>query len=451
MDANDLSLGDESTSRRPLLNGLALIADSLTHLTIHDCRSVELRDILESCPNLLSLNVVGMDAIMPSLASIQFPNLTHLALFHSKRTSLTKEDMVDILSRFPSLLRLEIAPMHDSSALILLHKHCAYLQVLCYGDSSTNFRQHAQGTHPKQKGINSTYLSGSFMYDQDHLIQFLLLNRHSLERFDFSGEMFNDDDDDNVIWEISNGRLEQRDHQHSLKLDNDSTSQSGNLFPHLIDFHFKEFMSPLSAPFMQWILLNALNLKAIHLPESLFLPGIASAMVQLKHLSKLETYYVYATGEDDDDDAIGIRQFLENHITMAGRSTLEHIIVHNEEDIAQVTWISLLSRLKCLKHLELFFVPMDDDCLSIVGEIVQGCPALEELRLDLENTEMPQGLLEPLRRLSVKCLRIDAASISNADLLVLASFNSLERLYLRCDIPDDMLVLLKSRIPKVVV
>ncbi|CDS06475.1 hypothetical protein LRAMOSA09003 [Lichtheimia ramosa] len=443
---------DESTPRRPLLNGLALIADSLTHLTFHDCRSVQLRDILESCPNLVSLNAVGVDVIMPSSASIQFPNLTHLALSHSTKTSLTNEDMVDLLSRFPSLLRLEITPMHDSSALTLLHQHCPYLQVLCYGDSSINFHQHTQGIHPKQKGIHSAYLSGSFMYDQDHLIQFLLLNRHSLERFDFSGEMFNEEDDDDVIWEISNGWLEQRDHQQSLQLENDSTSQLGNLFPRLINFHFDEFMSSLSAPFMQWILLNAPNLKAIHLPESLFQPDIANAMVQLKHLSKLEIDYVYATGEDEDDnDTIGIRQFLENHIAMGDHSTLEHVIVHNEEDIAQVTWIPLLSQLKCLKHLELFFVPMEDDCLSILGEICQGCPALEELRLDLEDTEMPQGLLEPLRQLSVRCLRIDAASIGNADLLVLASFSRLERLYLLCDIPDDMLVLLKSRIPKVVV
>lgn len=450
MDANDFSLGDESTPRRPLINGLALIADSLTHLTIRDCRSVELRDILESCPNLVSLNAIGVDAIMPSSASLRFPNLTHLALCHSTRTSLTNDDVVDLLSRCPSLLCLEIAPMHDSSALTLLHQHCAYLQVLYYGHSRTNFHQHAQGIHAKQKGINSAYLSGDFIYDQDHLILFLFLNRHSLERFDFSGEMFSDDDDNDAIWEISNGQLEQRDHQQSLQLDNDSTSQSGNLFPRLIDFHFEEFMSSLTAPFMQWILLNAPNLKAIHLPELLFEPDIANALVQLKHLSKLEIDYVYASG-DVDDDTIGIRQFLENHIAMGDRSTLEHVIVHNEVDMTQVNWILLLSQLKCLKHLELSFVPMDGDCLSILGEICQGCPALEELRLDLEHIEMPQGLLEPLRQLSVKCLRIDAASICNADLVVLASLSSLERLYLRCDIPDDMLVLLKSCIPKVVV
>lgn len=185
--------------------------------------------------------------------------------------------------------------------------------------------------------------------------------------------------------------------------------------------------------------------------ESLFQPDVANAMIQLKHLSKLKIDYVNAS-DDDNSNYISIKQFLEHHIALGDRSTLEHVIVDMDDvDMSEVTWISLLCRLKCIKKLELITVNMGEHCRLILEEIGQGCPSLEELTLGLEETEMAEGLLAPLRQLSnLKCLTLGAWEICNTDFLVLASFNNLERLYLRCDISDDMLVLLESRIPKVV-
>ncbi|KAI7873961.1 hypothetical protein K492DRAFT_184506 [Lichtheimia hyalospora FSU 10163] len=62
-----------NTPRRPLLNGLELIAHSLTHLQIADCYSIQFRDILESCPNLVSITMMSMEAVMPSSSSIRYP------------------------------------------------------------------------------------------------------------------------------------------------------------------------------------------------------------------------------------------------------------------------------------------------------------------------------------------------------------------------------------------
>lgn len=334
--------------------------------------------------------------------------------------------------------------MRDSSALIVLQQQCPYLQVLCYDGAGLD--PEAKNIPSQKKGITSAYLSGYLSYDQDHLIQFLLSNQHSLEIYDFEGENIIKNRD--AIWEISNGRLEQRNPQQSLQL---TSQQSGPLFTRLLNFRSVEEKSSSAAPFMQWVLLNSPNLKAIDMSESLFQPDVANAMIQLKHLSKLKIDYVNAS-DDDNSNYISIKQFLEHHIALGDRSTLEHVIVDMDDvDMSEVTWISLLCRLKCIKKLELITVNMGEHCRSILEEIGQGCPSLEELTLGLEETEMAEGLLAPLRQLSnLKCLTLGAWEICNTDFLVVASFNSLERLYLRCDISDDMLVLLESRIPKVV-
>lgn len=330
--------------------------------------------------------------------------------------------------------------MYDSSVLPILHGYCPHLQVLYDGCSSTEFHQAEKNIHPKQNGITQAHLSKMAGCYQDDLIQFLLLYRHSLEKLYFDGVIIKGD---NPIWEILNGRLEQRDHQQSLQL---TSQQSEPLFTRLVKFHFVEFVEYFDSSFIQWVILNAPNLKAIELDQVFIEPEISNAMIQLKHLSKLKINIFYPLPPDDN---IGINQLLEHHVALGNDSTLEHIIVNMEVDVSQVTWIPLLSRLKRLRKLELLPRTMRQHCISILDGIGQGCPDLEELRIN-ENTNLLEGLLMPLRQFSnLKHLRVQARSICNADLLVLASLTSLERLSLECDVPDDILVLLKSRIPKV--
>lgn len=194
MDANNafFILGLGITPPRPLLKGLHLIADSLTHLEIWCRGCIQSRDILETCPNLSSLIAEEANVTMPLLSSSTcYPKMTHLKLVDLPTKAITYGNMINILSQFPSLLSLEITPMPYSSLLTVLHKYCPYLQVLSYGAYHNNL-MHNMDVYPNQKGIMLARLDENGACMQDDLIQFLHLHQHSLETFSFGNIVRND-------------------------------------------------------------------------------------------------------------------------------------------------------------------------------------------------------------------------------------------------------------------
>lgn len=174
-------LGKSTTLRRPLVDGLRLVADSLTHLDIHGNSSIQLRDILESCPNLECLLTTYVDAVTPSSPSTRYPKMKRLALHSLSDTDITHHNMIDVLSRFPSLLSLEVNRVPECSVLRILHEHCPYLKILCLGVTYSPYDE--MNVQPNRKGITWAYLAGRVgdVYMQDDLIMFLDQHKKSLE------------------------------------------------------------------------------------------------------------------------------------------------------------------------------------------------------------------------------------------------------------------------------
>ncbi|KAI7873962.1 hypothetical protein K492DRAFT_200339 [Lichtheimia hyalospora FSU 10163] len=199
--------------------------------------------------------------------------------------------------------------------------------------------------YPRQKGITTARLKSQDYFEQDHVIQFLHLHRHSLEIFDYRDGIAKEDD---AFCEISNGRVIKTDQGRNASLhpDNDP-SETRTLLTRLVYLSLLEIEHPLAVPFIRWMILNAPNLKSIQLTESEFEIRITSSLIRSKHLSRLEIIDVFA----DDDDDNGIQPFLEYHIALGERSTLEHVIIRMgwSADMSDVPWIPLLSRLKRLK------------------------------------------------------------------------------------------------------
>lgn len=428
------SLGDEFTPRLPLINGLELIADSLTHLDIWNCPGLRLRDILESCPNLVSLTLSMVDLIMPPLC---YPKMTHLSLQYIQGEPLTYDTMVDLLSWFPSLLSLEISPIPDCRFLTVIHKHCPYLQVLYYG--FVHGEPYDVDVYPDRKGIALAHLNESHFYMQDDLIQFVHMHQHSLETLHFGDVIKND----NPLWELSNGQVLSTANQADTTL-----SLSETTFNRLVNISFSYYDPPTSEDFIIWLISNAHNLKAITCPESHLQPSVTNAMTKLKHLSKLKIRN--AGGEHGFQ---GIIQFLEYHIAMGNRSTLEEMVILTRTMTSRVTWLPLISRLACLKRLELLgHIPKV--CISTMTVIGQGYPALEGLSLGMYGAELAQGVMESLRQLpKLKCLRIQGKSLCNSDLFVLTTFPSLQQLHLLLGIkiPDYIEQMLRKHIAKVII
>ncbi|KAJ8652710.1 hypothetical protein O0I10_011655 [Lichtheimia ornata] len=439
---------NDTTLRRPLVNGLRLIADSLTHLAIYLSPSIQLRDILESCPNLESLLTMRVDAVMPSSPSSRYPKMKSLALYNLSDPDLTHANMVDVLSRFPFLLSLEIHYTPESSILPILREHCPYLQRLYFG--ARNYLLDNMDFQPNRKGVRWAYLGGGDDYDymQDDLIKFLHQHRKTLETFDIGAEI----NADNPSLEISNGEIvDAGDYDpwaaSAAEVIQEEDDASDTAFMRLTDIRFSDHDYPSAEAFIIWLILKAPNLNAIHLPESHILPRIAYVMTKAKRLSKLEIFQKMRYHDHN-----GIKQFLEHHVGLGDQSTLEKMIIHVDTQMFHVSWLPLIFKLRCLKDLNILVNTISEECLSAWEEIGQGCPALEELTLGMDGAEFVEGFMEPLRHLQkLKCIRIRAQVLPTPDFAILVTIPSLEWIYLHCNVPDFMVRVLRAGNAKLIV
>ncbi|KAJ8652714.1 hypothetical protein O0I10_011659 [Lichtheimia ornata] len=369
-----------STPRLPLIHGLQIIADSLTHLAVYQCPGLELGDLLQTCPNLVSLKTMRVDAIRPLSSS--YPKIKLLELDERLDQTHTHDHMVDVLSRFPSLRMLKISPMPATTILPILHKHCPYLQAVSLGCRSPDFDVTAANGHLNRKGITSAYLGHAKFY-QDDVTEFLYQQRDSLEILEFHGKL----EVNNARWKISaDGRVQP--HSTSLRIENDLSSPVS--FTRLVDLRFTDIAPYIQdVPMLQWIVWNAPSLNAIDIPLSYFQPDIAKAMIKLNHLKRVQIVDNDINSEILDDNDDGLQQFFDYHVAMGDRSTLEHVVVQMDFlDAAKQTWLSLLSRLRCLKILEIggdrsvTYCTIDDNCIPIIKRIRRDCHALEKLMVN---------------------------------------------------------------------
>ncbi|CDH54816.1 predicted protein [Lichtheimia corymbifera JMRC:FSU:9682] len=450
----------EATLPPPLLRGLQMVGDSLTHLTIQGCRHIQLFDILESSPNLVSLVAADVELVMPSLPSPRFPKLSHLALYDALPIlgpALTYDDMDKVLSQFPSLLSFEIMrseePMPESRVLTLLHQHCPYLQELFYGCRSNGLRKIEPD--PNRKGVRSAHLAfdGLHYYVQDDLIQFLHLHRHSLETIYFGCSPFIDDN--YCHWRLENGHVVLQANDHggdvpTLQRPEDDPTQTKTTFAQLVDIDFSDSMSSSSNGFMIWLISNAPNLKGIHLTESHFLPDVSNAMINMSHLSTLEITKIRGTAEFFDP----IISFMKHHNAMEDRSSLEEIILHIDDGTMHaVVWLKLVAQMKRLKDLKLLTDVIPQYCLPTLVNIGQHCSSLESVTLGTQSgSYFTDGVIRSLcQHPKLKYLVIGAKSLSADDFFALSTFPSLERLRIQHHIPHLTNAIFRKHIPNVII
>lgn len=356
------SLGSPSCPCDALINGLQMIGDLLTHLDINDECSLPLHDVLDACPNLVSFSTHAEDPDFSSSSpSTRYPKMTHLAIRNASRTSFSHDTTVDILKLFPSLLSLSIAPSPGSSVLTILHEHCPSLQVLHFGNQWLLYE--LNDVHPNRNGITCARLNGYGSFSmKDHLIQFLLSHRNSLEAFDFHGTIFEGNST------LLDGQV----------LPQQQIGASETSLTRLTNVRFSEHCSHNCDPFITWTLLNAPNLNAISLSESLLKPAVANAMIQSKNLSKLDIYQPWGDDEDDDlwgDEHKGIKAFLDYHIEMGNQSTLKELIIRVDGNTNPVSWMPLLPLFKCLQSVDIQTAFIHRECAIVLT----GCSALERL------------------------------------------------------------------------
>ncbi|CDS06485.1 hypothetical protein LRAMOSA09013 [Lichtheimia ramosa] len=308
--------------RDALIQGLEMIAGSLTHLTLSECYWNSLHDILNACPNLVSLKAIEVGTGLPSSSSSCYPKMTHLALVYTPDPDFLHDDQtLDFISGFPSLLSLEIYPMRDAKLLTVLHKLCPSLQILYYGVTKEHVAK--LDVQPTQEGLTLAYISGDGMYQQHDLIQFFYLHQKSLEEIYCDVSIMESED---APWGLSNGRVTQcryrRRQRASLNPKEDPT-QSETSFERLVNINFLGYDPSTSEAFNTWFISNAPNLKSINFMDICLRPNIANAMIKSKSLSTLKI-----ACPDRNENVDGVKQFLTHHVAMGNQSTLEELEIN---------------------------------------------------------------------------------------------------------------------------
>ncbi|CDH60956.1 predicted protein [Lichtheimia corymbifera JMRC:FSU:9682] len=420
----------ESETTESQLKGLAMVADTLTHLDIGFNASLHLYDVMQTCRNLTFLKFQDVDAVIPpSPSSLQYPRLTHLGFHSYSEESVEEDNLVRVLSLFPNLVSLAISPMpEDSSILPLLTQQCPHLRMLSYGPEMEVDRPiiHVEG-----KGITVARFGEGDMFYQDDLMTFLSQHHQTLQELDL--HIFIDADSHcSSPWTWTDDR----------KLIHDGKVVPMSL-PNLQTLRITED-DDAAAPCLEWIMENAPQLQSITIPESLFLTDTtALGLKQLKHLKKL--HVKDASGVTEDGGVI--TPLLQHHAALGDRSTLEHIQVNFATyELSEVTWLPFVCGLKQLKKLALFTdFRMGGDCIPFLKKLGKGCPALDNLMLGYGDFE--DGLITALgTHPNLKSLYIGAHSLSEHELRSLANFPKLERVYIRFPPPDSLANYLPKRI-----
>ncbi|CDH54818.1 predicted protein [Lichtheimia corymbifera JMRC:FSU:9682] len=256
-------------------------------------------------------------------------------------------------------------------------------------------------------------------------------------------------------WELQDGHVVPQAHHRrnvpSLRPDDDPT-QTKTVFTRLADIAITDYLPSPSHGLMIWLISNATDLRGIHLPESHFLSDVSKTMIKVSHLSKLEITRIAGTAEFCDP----IVSFMQHHIAMEDQSTLEELILHIDDGkMHEVTWLDMVSQMKCLKNLELLAGSIPEDCLPVLEKIGQDCSSLESVTLGKRHdrgSSLADGVIRSFsRHPNLKYLTVEAKSLSATDILAFTTLPRLERLRLNYYTPDWIKDMLAELVPNVII
>ncbi|KAJ8657596.1 hypothetical protein O0I10_006660 [Lichtheimia ornata] len=137
------------------LSTLKSISGTLTHLNLNmeSGPDLGLAEIVMVCPNLKLLNIRDpADADATSLPMTTWPTLTTLSLLFAHK-DITRDQVIAIWKRFPSLKKLQLSPCTDVQSTLLVSEYCPWINrldvsvyssgiQLVYSDEENSSEQH---------------------------------------------------------------------------------------------------------------------------------------------------------------------------------------------------------------------------------------------------------------------------------------------------------------------
>lgn len=413
-----------------LMNVLGSIGSRLTHLkittytTIPGTPLVALRDLLEGCPNLVSLDAPRIQHQSPSLLSRQYHKLIHLRSYYWSTESLAYDNMVNVLTHLPSLVSLDVGPIPDMKVLPMIHQYSPNLKLLAYG----GYDSYDMVYDDQQQGLEK-FCIGQLdnVYNSDDLIATLVQHSGSLKVLQLAGAI-----------EGNNLTLE-----GSSSSNNNNNIEFKKLEKLEIEAGNDESLMPLAASTIR----RAPHLHTVYInPMADRHEDLFDAIIKLHHLRNFCSWLT-------TDRCPHFSKFIRHHIDLGERSTLQELEITLPSSTTY--WLSAIARLHHLRTLILWIrQPLQGrdytQYQDIMSTIAMGCPGLEKLAL-YGIKSVPKGVLLPLHaHPGLRCLRIEAQqALSVEDALAILIIPNLNRLELVVPPDNDIQELLQSKIPVV--
>lgn len=409
-----------------LANAFESVGSTLTHLRISSCRTVTqgrpiaLGDILLGCPNLVFLEATRIVNGSPKLLSRQHPKLTHLNVHYESSTSVSYENMVNVLHHLPSLMSLNVKPMPDTKLLPVIHQHRPNLKLLAYrGRKKDSYDLVYNNDRP---GLESFCFGGDSYerFDSDDLADMLIEHCGSLKEIQLAGALRGN------IRTLEEGMVT-FERLEALEIE----SESESLF-HLATSIIR------CAPHLERISIKPIT----NHHKDLF-----NAIINLRHLRSFSPW----TNADKSRDLF---RLISHHIELQEQSTLQELDIciptATTNPVDWVYWVSAIARLQSLRSLKVRFNDLGNgrDYRAVMSILAEGCPALEKLSLYAKAAGIPKNAIHPFHvHPRLRYLKIEAkGGLHIGDGLGIQVIPNLKHLVLDAPIDESIVEVLRRKI-----
>ncbi|KAJ8657656.1 hypothetical protein O0I10_006722 [Lichtheimia ornata] len=197
-----------------LVSSLKLLSNTLTHLQVHQENGhvvLPIGDILDNCPNLVSLDIsLPFQPFPPNFSSLPtttWPKLTTLC-FSNSEEAVTCEEVIAIGKRFPSLKTLYLCPCEDPQLTRVVLDYYPWMKSVIVENDDPNYgiTYMDEGPQGDDVGITDISLESNF-WNRDpwrNAIPILRQHHKTLECINFDVDVPNEPEE---IYNIEYDRL----------------------------------------------------------------------------------------------------------------------------------------------------------------------------------------------------------------------------------------------------
>lgn len=459
-DDSGSPFSNESNVSR-LMNILQSISNTLTHLKIRMTTNhyqpviqhlpITLEDLLNTCPNLIALDVVG---IMVDLndASIEYPVLERLKL-ESPTSPVSKENIICLLSKLPSLQSFIIDGCRDPSAVIIMLDHRPSLRHIGFGKCLV----HLEGAVDKDN--NDAFAT--------HLVH-IPSGKLMLEL----GDIGSDDDsssNDNTDGDVATGYTFQdltaifqryKDILHALTI----SAECLECPDPSIELHHLQQLAICSTndytglfeimdPFMtHWFIHHACNLTKMAVLDDYLSSETLVDIECMTQIQELEFAVRFNYQEQ-----LSLPRLWNHFKRLGAASPLRKLKLHisNVNDGGRHKALYGISGMATLEELQFHVgdVIVEEAFVPIIKKLAQGCPSLTHLTLassSVLGVGITYGVLFELRYMKhLKDLTLIAREVPKPAISSLLGCTGLEHIRLRCNGIQSMIPILRAKFPHV--